>query len=227
MQKYLETIASKQREQNIFGDPKRLKSFLMRNEDEFADVLVTIDGIRLKRSGHNSNLSITFVISAGTVKPLFCKKCQYNKEACDCSRNHQGFGDSFDNSAVWDCDYSKNHQRSADFKEDISAADVFCFKRRTYSLRHVLHRWCWYNFFCWTNSGMSDQSIMMIALETQKGMKALRMYKTKYHGCELCDGKTISEKVKPNWQYSESQPNLYCPAIWTNIGNLKATWVST
>lgn len=49
MQKYFETIASKQREQNIFGDPKRLKSFLMQNEDKFADVLVTIDGIRLKR----------------------------------------------------------------------------------------------------------------------------------------------------------------------------------
>ena len=85
--------------QNMLVATKHLKSFLKQDENEIADIAVTTDGTWQKRYGHNSNLGMTFLISADTgevlyydVKSSYCKKCQYNRGDHDCGKNHEGSG---------------------------------------------------------------------------------------------------------------------------------------
>ena len=85
--------------QNMLFATKHLKSFLKQDENEIADIAVTTDGTWQKRYGHNSNLGMTFLISADTgevlyydVKSSYCKKCQYNRGDHDCGKNHEGSG---------------------------------------------------------------------------------------------------------------------------------------
>ena len=189
--KKLSIIAAEQFEQNMLGAAKHLKSFLKQNQDEIVDVAVTVDGTWQKRCGHNSTLGATFVISVDTdevldyeVKSSYCKKCQYNKEDHDCSKNHHGSSDSM---------------------EKISAAEMFRRSFEKHNLRYTVYIVDGdTNSFAEVREKLKEKfrDYYSVTKEDcirhiQKRMgAALRMYRSRNRGRKLPDGKTIGGKGK-------------------------------